>query len=161
MCISAEPFHQLRCFAFYNANCDYDHLLLIRYREGQHCIIYLNYSTPEQWTSEFLNFISNQYLDESSFVELQFPLVLMPSVLCILFSYFWIGQKLRSDLLQLSDDIYQLEWHRYPRSLRRFVSLMMMRAQKPFYINAFGFVQLKLETFVDVSMWELSTQFQF
>lgn len=54
-------------------------------------------------------------------------------------------------LIDLSDAIYQSEWHRYPRGPRRFVHLMIMQSQKPFYLSAFGIVALNLENYIGVS----------
>lgn len=55
--------------------------------------------------------------------------------------------------MDLSDTVYQMEWYRYPRSVRRFVLLMILRAQKPFYLSAFGILPLSLEVYVGVSIY--------
>lgn len=56
-------------------------------------------------------------------------------------------------MTDLSDQIYQTEWHRFPRSVRRFVQLILMRAQKPFYLSAFDMMTLNLKGFVCVSTY--------
>lgn len=69
----------------------------------------------------------------------------------ILFVIFSIGQQVQTNLLGLSDVIYQSEWYRYPCNLKRFVLLMMMRTQQPFYLSAYGVLALNLKNFVAVS----------
>lgn len=81
-----------------------------------------------------------------------FPIADALLTLQFLFVVFYIGQKLHSNLLELSDEIYQLEWHRYPRSLRRCAQLMMIRAQRPFYLSAYGIMPFTLANFVRVSL---------
>lgn len=70
----------------------------------------------------------------------------------LLYIFFYFGQKLNSNLLELSDMIYQSEWHQYTPSVRRFVLLMIMKAQRPVYLSAYGLIELNSENFVNVSM---------
>lgn len=73
--------------------------------------------------------------------------------LILLFIFFYLGQQFHSSLLGLSDTVYQTEWYRYPRSVRRFLLLMILRAQKPFYLCAYNILALNLENYVGVSYW--------
>lgn len=71
--------------------------------------------------------------------------------LLVLFALFYLGQKMHCDLLELSDMIYQSDWYRYPRSVRRFVLLMILRSQQPVYLSAYGIMRLNLVNFVNVN----------
>lgn len=85
-------------------------------------------------------------------LDLLIPIGAVFFALQMLFIFFYFGQKVHSDLMALSDMIYQSEWYRYPRSVRRFVLLMMMRAQTPFYLSAYGgIMKCTLANFVRVS----------
>lgn len=70
----------------------------------------------------------------------------------LLFVLFYLGQMFHSQLAGLGDDIYHTKWHQYPRSVRRFVHLIIMRSQKPFYLSALGIMTLDLKGFVRVSI---------
>lgn len=96
--------------------------------------------------------LHSQYLDESSISELQFPIFVDSLALFNLFLLFYIGQKLHSEMADSVHTIYASKWHHYPRSVRRFVLLMMMRAQKPFHLTACWFIRMNLERYVDVSV---------
>lgn len=39
-------------------------------------------------------------------------------------------------LMNLSTAVYQTEWQRIARSVRRFVLLLMLRSQRPFHVSA-------------------------
>lgn len=86
-----------------------------------------------------------------SFLDLQAPILAILFSLQLIFAFFDIGQKMHSDLMDVSDMLYQSEWYRYPCSVRRFVLLMMIRAQQPFYLSAYGVMRCTLENFVRVS----------
>lgn len=92
-----------------------------------------------------------QYSSSISTLDLQISIVSILFSLKMLFICFYVGQKLHSDLMGLSDMIYQSDWHRYPPSVRRFQLLMMMRAQQPFYLSAYGVVRCTLENYIGVS----------
>lgn len=72
-----------------------------------------------------------------------------------LFIYFYIGQKFHTNLIELSDAIYQVNWHQYPLKVRRFVQLLILRSQRPFYLSAYGVMELNLMNYVKVT-FELS-----
>lgn len=55
--------------------------------------------------------------------------------------------------------IYQSEWYKYPRSMRRFIELMIMRAQKPFYLSAYGLMICTLENFIKVGCYAITGSF--
>lgn len=90
-------------------------------------------------------------MHEMSIQDLQLPMFVVLAGLLVLFFVFKTGQILHSDLAELNDHVYQLQWQRYPRSVQRFVFMMMMRAQKPYYLVACGLFQINLETYVGVS----------
>lgn len=92
-----------------------------------------------------------QYKGSDFFSDLQMPFSASIFPLIILFIYFYMGQKFHSNSMNLSDAIYQTEWHRYPRSVRRFVLLIILRSQKPFYLSSYGILKLNLKNFVGVS----------
>lgn len=85
--------------------------------------------------------------------DLEMPFTVSTFPLVILFMYFYMGQKYHSLLMGLSDAIYQTKWHGYPRSVRRFILLMILRSQRPFYLSAYGMMTLTLENYVRVSQW--------
>lgn len=69
-----------------------------------------------------------------------------------LFAFCYLGQILHSNLIDLPDVIYQSNWYRHTRYIQHFILLMLMRAQQPFYISAFGIMRGNLESFVGVSI---------
>lgn len=79
------------------------------------------------------------------------PLLTVALLLELLLVLFYFGQMLHSNLINLSELIYQSDWYQYPRSVQRFVRLMIMRAQKQFYISAYGILSCHLENFAGVS----------
>lgn len=94
-----------------------------------------------------------QYSGTVSLYELQMPYLATIFSLLILLTLFYFGQKVHTNLLELSDVIYQLEWYRYSPRVRRFMLLMLLRAQQPFYLSAYGIMALNLENYVGVSEW--------
>lgn len=83
--------------------------------------------------------------------DILLPLLTIVVGLETLLVYFYFGQMCHSNLIELNDTIYQSEWHRYPRRVKYCVQFIIMRAQKPFYISAYGLVHCRLENFVSVS----------
>lgn len=71
--------------------------------------------------------------------------------LFVMFIYFYLGQKLHTNLMELSDAIYQTGWHRYPSKVNCFILIMMMRSQQPYFLSAFGAIKLNFVNFVHVS----------
>lgn len=69
-------------------------------------------------------------------------------VLSLLSIFFYLGQRLHSLLMSLCEMIYGSKWYQYPHIAQRYVLLMLMRAQEPFYISAYGIVKCDLETFL-------------
>lgn len=92
-----------------------------------------------------------QYRGSNALYHLQASILLCLFSLSTLAILFYLGQHFHSSAMELSVTIYQSEWHRYPRSVRRFVLLMMQRSQRPFYLSAYGIMSLNLENFVGVS----------
>lgn len=83
--------------------------------------------------------------------NMQYAILEITFLIEMLFIFFYFGQILHTNLIDFSDTIYQSEWYRYPRSVQRFVLIMIMLAQKPFYVSAFGIIRCNLESFVAVS----------
>lgn len=79
------------------------------------------------------------------------PIAGIATTLNLLFFLFFFGEILHTDLLELSERIYQSEWYRYPVCTQRFVLIMIMRAQHSFHVSAYGIVRCNLENFVGVS----------
>lgn len=92
-----------------------------------------------------------QHMRGSPLLGTQVPILSICLSLQAIFNLFYFGQNVHSGLMDLSDMIYQSEWYRYPCSVQRFVLLMMKRAQKPFYLSAYGVMRCNLENFVRVS----------
>lgn len=91
-----------------------------------------------------------QYSGTDYIYDLQMPFLGMSAPLCLSFIYFYIGEEFHSLLMDMSDAIYQTEWHRYPPSVQRYLLLMIMRARRPFYLSAYGIVTMNLPNFVGV-----------
>lgn len=83
---------------------------------------------------------------------MQMPIINIGFHLQLLFILFFIGQKLHSELMDLNGMIYNSHWYRYPRSVQRFVFILMMRAQQPFHLSAYGIMECNLRNFVGVSL---------
>lgn len=83
--------------------------------------------------------------------ETFYPMAVIISELETLFIFFYFGQMCHSNLINLGDLIYKSDWHHYPHSVQRCVLMMIMRAQQPFYISAYGIIRCDLETFLAVS----------
>lgn len=100
------------------------------------------------------NFLDFKYSAAISFLDLQLAMNAILYELVFLLFFFFIGEKLRLDLMNLADMIYQLEWYRQSRYGQRFIILMMMRAQQPFHLSAYGIFQLELRNYLSVSVWK-------
>lgn len=59
----------------------------------------------------------------------------------------------------IPDVVYNMRWYQYPRKYQNYVLMIMMRSQRPYYINGFGIMRCTLETFVNVSLMGWSTGF--
>lgn len=97
----------------------------------------------------FLNF---QHSGNSSVGGMQF---LMVSIIFFvsgagLALNFGAGQHFHSNMESLSGIIYQTEWYRYPQSVRRFMPMVILRAQQRFHLSAYGVMKLNLGNFVNV-----------
>lgn len=79
------------------------------------------------------------------------PLIAGIFGLVILLIYSYLGERFSANLLGLSGVIYQSEWYRYSKRVRRYLVLMMVRSQQPFYLNAYGLMTLNLANYIGVS----------
>lgn len=73
-----------------------------------------------------------------------FPLILLAIL-------FYLGENFHTISMNLTDVIYQMKWYQHPGSVRRFLVIMMIRSQQPFYLSAYGIMKLNLENFLRVS----------
>lgn len=103
---------------------------------------------------------SFQYTGRNYLYDLQMPVIAIAIVMSLSFMYFFVGQMYHSQAMAFSDDVYEVEWYRYPRGVSRFLPLMIQRSQRPFFLGAFGVMTLNLENFVVVNKlntgWHIS-----
>lgn len=121
-----------------------DHHILVHFGNGEARI---SFSPHAMTTNSSILF---QYLDRTTISKLFVPImgvVLYPS---FLFIFFYSGQMLHSNLMQLNELICQSEWYRYPSTVQRSIVMMMRRAQQPFYLSVYGVVTLRLDNYVKV-----------
>lgn len=93
-----------------------------------------------------------QTMNGMSLSDLLMPICMVLFGLLLLQILFFFGEKLHFDLIHLNDMVYQSKWHRYPYKVRIFVLLVMMRAQRPFYLSAYGIIELNMVNFLQVSV---------
>lgn len=91
-----------------------------------------------------------QYTGSNIVDDLLVPIMSSVFPLITLTLLFYMGQIFHSNVMELNREIYQLKWYQYPRSIRRIVLFMMIRSQQPFFLSAYGIVELHLENFVGV-----------
>lgn len=92
-----------------------------------------------------------QYTGSNMSQDFQLPICASTMSLNQFAVLFYMGQRLHTIAMSVSDSIYQTEWHRYSRSVRLVVLLMIMRSQRPYHLGAYGIMQLNLENYVRVS----------
>lgn len=92
-----------------------------------------------------------QLKDSPSIEDLELPILAVGCFSNNLFTIFYFGQILRTNLLELSDAIYESKWYKHPHYIHRCTSTMIMQAQRPFYLSAFGIMRCNLENFLGVS----------
>lgn len=97
-----------------------------------------------------------QYSGTEFFYDVQMELIAGAFPLTLLFICFFIGQQIHSNAMGLSDAIYQTEWHRYPSNIRRILQFMILRAQRPFHLSAYGVIEVNLENYVRVSEYGMN-----
>lgn len=96
-------------------------------------------------------FKSFQYDRTAVFYVMILPIAGIATTLNLLFFLFFFGEILHTNLIDLSEMVYQTEWYRYPVCIQRFVLIVIMRAQHSFHVSAYGVVRCNLENFVGVS----------
>lgn len=92
-----------------------------------------------------------QHSGNDKFYDLQTPVLMLISAIASQFILFNSGQEFHTNSARFGDIIYKTEWYRYPRSLQRFVQLVIMRYQRPYYLSVFGVMAFHLENFVRVN----------
>lgn len=102
-----------------------------------------------------------QYTGSNVINDLRVPIISSVLPLIVLAIFFILGQKLHTNVKEISDVIYQTEWNHYPSSVQRFLLFMLHRSQKPFYLSAYGIMTLKLENFVQVSEWQAGSKTRY
>lgn len=92
-----------------------------------------------------------QYTGSNIIRDLHMPFAGTAYPLVIFAILFYFGQNFNSTMMELSVTIYKSEWYQYPRSVQRFVLLMMQRSQRPFHFSAYGLIELHLQNYLGVS----------
>lgn len=80
-------------------------------------------------------------------------MVSLMMAIAIFFMYCYLGDEITSKSLQIADDIYGRIWYEYPVDSQKYMILMIMRAQRPFYFTGLtnSILNCSLETFKAVS----------
>lgn len=68
----------------------------------------------------------------------------------VMLSMSYISTKISSELLDISDIIYQSAWYEHSEPSKKLLSLMLMKAQDTVSFTGFSIVSSTLETFVSV-----------
>lgn len=137
---------------FYHNRTIHSPCMLLYANSGKGTLTTLTYPSRALWSRFSNKFIVDlQYTGNDSFFDLQMPYLAGILTLLLLLIYFYIGQKIHMDLMSLRDAIYLTEWYGYPLKIQRYIHFMMLRSTQPFYLSAYGIMQLNLENFVGVS----------
>lgn len=73
-------------------------------------------------------------------------------IVACLYTYCANGSVVTYSSSELARAVYSSHWYKYPLELQPFLTLMMGRAQKPFYFAGYQFGQCSLENFTAVNM---------
>lgn len=74
-------------------------------------------------------------------------------LLCInmqLFTFSFFGSKLLSHSAKIAETVYEIRWYNKPIPLQKYISLIMIRAQRPMGISAAKFYFISLQSFAKV-----------
>lgn len=68
-----------------------------------------------------------------------------------MFTYCYFGKLATESFENMSDCLYDLNWHELPFNLQKYVATMMINMQKTIYYHGFEVAILNLNTFLSVS----------
>lgn len=105
--------------------------------------------------------VTFQYSGSVTIYDLQIPFLASVFPLILLAGLFYLGQKFHTISMRMSDAIHQIEWYHYPHSVQRFLLIMILRSQQPFYLSAYGIMELNMENFVGVSDRRCSCGYEY
>ena len=71
--------------------------------------------------------------------------------LAILLLYCYIGTMASESVANMADCLYEIDWHKFPIKLQKYMVLMIQNARRPLYFRGYGMITLNLETFREVS----------
>lgn len=80
------------------------------------------------------------------------PLTLIYLSFGAIFIFCNCGENLTSRFNELSDAIYECEWHLFPNNIQRVLPIIMNSAQKAIILRGFGNVSCTREAFKEVSI---------
>ena len=69
----------------------------------------------------------------------------------IMFPYCYFGKLATDNFVQMSDCVYDMNWHKLSNELQKNVILMIANMQRPIYYHALYAALLDLNTYVRVS----------
>lgn len=72
--------------------------------------------------------------------------------LSTIFLYCYFGKSASRSFEKMSDCLYEMDWHKLPNHLQKYIILIIQNGQKPIYYHGMGIVVLNLETFTKVSI---------
>lgn len=111
----------------------------------------VNFNCGAVFCDEFFKlFWEFQHDESASVIGMIMPITVIACFIELLFFYTYFGQILHLGVSHFGGSIYESECYRYPVRVQRFVLMMMMQAQRPFYISAYGIMRCNLELFVGV-----------
>lgn len=84
-------------------------------------------------------------------VETLHPIAITAGALSVLFSLCYLGTKIAFRVNYVADIAYNMKWYNYPVKLQPFVLLIMIRAEKSFYLSGYGLMPCTLNNFLQVN----------
>lgn len=79
-------------------------------------------------------------------------LLLLTTCSAIIFLYCFFGKMAHDSFEQMSDCLYECDWHVFSYDVKRHILFMITNIQRPLYYHGFGVAILELETFVKVNL---------
>lgn len=83
--------------------------------------------------------------------DMAFPILAIIFNMTGLAIVFFLGQRIHTNMMSIADGLSQTMWYKCPLKVQRIILLMIMRSQQPFYLTAYGVVDLTLQNFLVVS----------
>lgn len=72
-----------------------------------------------------------------------------------IFVYCYFGNLVTIKLAEIADASYSMLWYKYPLQQQKYVILLLVRAQRPFYLTGYFRTSCTLERFTGVSISDL------